>query len=69
MATPRAFKRISLARGIIFGVLILFVVVAFVLHLGVLSWLVRGVLVLGLFAFAVSYVVEFLVKWRARRER
>jgi hypothetical protein len=67
MPVPPSVKRFSIARGVIFAGILLLVILAFVLHLGALSFLVRGILVLGVFAFLASYVVEFLIKWRGRK--
>ncbi|MET4781964.1 hypothetical protein [Glaciihabitans sp. UYNi722] len=63
-----ALKRIALARAGIFAAIVFAVILAFVLHLGAFSFLMRGLIFLGLFALAASYVWELLVKWRGRSE-
>ena len=66
--TPRVLKRIALARSGIFLAVILVVVLAFALHLGALSFLMRGIALLGVLAFAASYLWEWKARWRRRRE-
>jgi hypothetical protein len=67
-ALARTLKRVARVRAGIFSAIVLLVVLAFVLHLGLLSFLMRGILVVGIAALAASYVWELLVKWRRRSE-
>jgi hypothetical protein len=64
----RVLARMGLARAGIFVTIVVLIVLAFVLHLGAVSFLMRGIVFLGIAALAASYVWEFLVKWRRRSE-
>lgn len=62
MTSP--LKRLSRIRTAIFVFIALFAIAGFVLHLGVLGWVFRGVLILGVFALLASYGWGFYLKWR-----
>jgi hypothetical protein len=62
MASP--LQRLSRIRTAIFVFIVLFAVLGFVLHLGALSFLFRGVLILGAVALLGSYAWGFYLKWR-----
>ncbi|MCU1525443.1 MAG: hypothetical protein JWO18_2337 [Microbacteriaceae bacterium] len=64
----RVLKRIGLARAGIFAAMVAAIVLGFVLHLGAVSFLMRGIIFLGIAALGASYVWEFLVRWRRRSE-
>jgi ABC-type transporter Mla subunit MlaD len=62
MANP--LKRLSRIRTVIFVFLVLFAIAGVVLHLGVVSFLFRGILLLGVVALFASYLWGFYLKWR-----
>lgn len=62
MASP--LKRLSRIRTAIFIVIVVFAIMGFVLHLGVISFLFRGVLLLGVVALLASYGWGFYLTWR-----
>ena len=62
MANP--LKRLSRIRTAIFVFIVVFAVMGFVLHLGALSFLFKGILVLGVAALFGSYLWGFYLKWR-----
>ncbi|WP_349898327.1 hypothetical protein [Parafrigoribacterium soli] len=62
MANP--LKRLSRIRTVIFIFIVLFAIAGFVLHLGLLSFLFRGVLLLGVVALFASYLWGFYLRWR-----
>ena len=62
MANP--LKRLSRIRTAIFVFIVVCAVMGFVLHLGALSFLFKGILVLGVAALCGSYLWGFYLKWR-----
>lgn len=62
MANP--LKRLSRIRTAIFAFIVLFAVMGFVFHLGVLGLLFRGVLILGMVALFGSYLWGYYLRWR-----
>jgi len=62
MANP--LKRLSRIRTVIFVFIVLFAIAGFALHLGVVSFLFRGILLLGVVALFGSYLWGFYLKWR-----
>ena len=64
MSRFRAFRRISLARLVIVIAVALIAVGAFVLHIAVLSFLLRIVVVVGIVALLASYLWTYLRRSR-----
>ena len=64
MSRFRAFRRISLARLVIVIAVAIIAVGAFVLHIAVLSFLLRIVVVVGIVALLASYLWTYLRRSR-----